>query len=151
MSMFHHHYIKSLGNFVGKSLFYILIIIYQSGCLYLGDIEEIQPLLPLEFDISYPVEGETLFLNPNNPNHKAIVFVWYSGPRTNISFTWLIGPETLPAEFVPDEDEIKLGSIVDLSTPDENWDGQNLTVHVSVSEPRSTISRSWPIEIQESN
>ena len=146
-----HRCINILGCFVGRIVLFLFILFPNTACLYLGDIEELDSILPLEFDISYPSEDETLFLNPNTPNQKAIVFVWYSGSRTNISFTWLIRGETLPAEYVPDENELKLGSIVDLGDSKEHWDGEDLTVYVSILEPRNTITRSWPIVIQEGN
>ena len=119
-----------------------------SGCLYLGEIEAIQQISPLEIFMSYPEEGEVMRLDQNPNTNKAFVYVYYSDSLNNIDFRWRIGPNILSSEYIP-PDGIAVGSEVNIPDPDPSWNGQNLFVFVFDS--GSSVSRSWPIEVVEGN
>ena len=126
----------------------IFLIPIQTGCLYLGDLEELPQNTPLEIFMSYPDEGETMRLDQNPNTNKAFVYVYYSDSLSNIDFKWRIGPDILSSEYIP-PDGLTVGSEINIETPDPNWDGQNLFVFVFDS--GSSVSRSWPIEVVEGN
>ncbi|MAA80629.1 MAG: hypothetical protein CL916_15340 [Deltaproteobacteria bacterium] len=119
-----------------------------SGCLYLGEIEAIQQVSPLEIFMSYPEEGEVMRLDQNPNTNKAFVYVYYSDSLNNIDFRWRIGPNILSSEYIP-PDGVAVGSEVNIPEPDPSWNGQNLFVFVFDS--GSSVSRSWPIEVIEGN
>jgi len=120
----------------------------HTGCMYLGDLEEISQTPPLNIFMSYPEKGETMRLDQNANTNKAFVYVYYADSLSNIDFRWRIGPDILPSEFIP-PDGLTVGSEISLPEPDPNWDGQNLFVFVFDS--NSSVSNSWPIEVIEGN
>ena len=132
---------------LSKSLFFSIPFLL-SGCLYLGEIESIRQINPLEIFMSYPEEGEVMRLDQNLSTNKAFVYVYYSDSLDNIDFRWRIGPNILSSEYIP-PDGIAVGSEVNIPEPDPSWNGQNLFVFVFDS--GSSVSRSWPIEVIEGN
>lgn len=132
---------------LSKSLIFSIPLLL-TGCLYLGEIEAIQQVSPLEIFMSYPEEGEVMRLDQNPNTNKAFVYVYYSDSLNNIDFRWRIGPNILSSEYIP-PDGIAVGSEVNIPEPDPSWNGQNLFVFVFDS--GSSVSRSWPIEVIEGN
>lgn len=134
---------------IGLFRSFLFVLLYLlSGCLYLGELEELQEVSPLEIFMSYPEEGEIMRLDQNPNTNKAFVYVYYSDSLNNIDFRWRIGPNILSSEYIP-PDGVAVGSEVNIPQPDPSWNGQNLFVFVFDS--GSSVSRSWPIEVIEGN
>ena len=134
---------------IGLSQSLLLPLLFSlSGCLYLGELEELQEVSPLEIFMSYPEEGEVMRLDQNPNTNKAFVYVYYSDSLNNIDFRWRIGPNILSSDYIP-PDGVAVGSEVNIPQPDPSWNGQNLFVFVFDS--GSSVSRSWPIEVIEGN